>query len=107
MAQLKIYPIVHREKKRIALEMDRCIPGSDYDIITRNLPERLYSQSRQLWHIPYRKDYQRWVPEQYSFISDLEFVFPDGTELAAVMPPIIPSVKVSEQQAIAGPFSAE
>jgi site-specific recombinase XerD len=101
MARLKVYPIVHREKKRIALEMDMYIPGSDYDLITRNLPERLYSQTRQLWHIPYRKDYQRWVPEQYRFISDLEFVFPDGTELTAVMPPVMPAQPVSETRAVA------
>ncbi len=80
MAQLRIYPITHREKKRIALEIDRYMQGGDYDLITQNLPERLYSKTKGLWHIPFRPDYQQWIPQQYSFISDLEFIFPDCPE---------------------------
>lgn len=86
MALLRIYPIIHREKKRIALEIDRYIQGSDYDIITRNLPERLFSKTKGLWHIPFRHDYQQWVPRQYSIISDLEFVFPECPDNAP--PPV-------------------
>jgi site-specific recombinase XerD len=107
MAQLKIYPIVHREKKRIALDFDGYITGSEYDIITRNLPEGLYSQSRRLWHIPYREDYHQWVPQQYSFISDLELVFPDSAELTTSIPPIIPSSDLSGGQTVEGPFPVE
>jgi site-specific recombinase XerD len=57
--------------------MDRYMTGRDYDLITRNLPERLYSKTKGLWHIPFRDDYQQWVPQQYNIISDLEFLFPD------------------------------
>lgn len=80
MAQLRIYPFIHREKKRIALEIDWYIKGGDFDLITRNLPERLFSISKGLWHIPFRHDYQQWLPQQYTLINDLEFVFQEGAD---------------------------
>jgi site-specific recombinase XerD len=86
MAQLRIYPIIHREQKRIALETDWYAKGSEYDLITRGLPGRLFSKTKGLWHIPFRHDYEQWVPQQYSLLSDLEIVFPDNPIIKAPRP---------------------
>jgi site-specific recombinase XerD len=88
MAQLRIYPIIHREQKRIALETDWYAKGSEYDLITRGLPGRLFSKTKGLWHIPFRHDYQQWVPQQYRLLSDLEIVFPYNPIIKAPRPEI-------------------
>jgi hypothetical protein len=51
MPQLIIYPIEHRQEKRIALEYDYS-PNSSLDLLTRQLPGRKYSVTKKLWHIP-------------------------------------------------------
>jgi hypothetical protein len=74
MPQLIIYPIEHRQEKRIALKYDY-IPNSRLDIITRQLPGRKYSVTKKLWHIPWRDDYHSWVKEVFEPVDDINLIF--------------------------------
>ncbi len=77
MPELKIYPIFHRQEDRIALEYDY-IPNSMVDNITRNLPGRKYSKTKKVWHIPFRKDFQVWLANQYELVANLNVLFCDA-----------------------------
>ncbi|MDG5800988.1 tyrosine-type recombinase/integrase [Marinilabiliaceae bacterium ANBcel2] len=80
MPKVKIYPIHHRDEKRIALEYERYIKDSPFDRITRNLPQRKYSKTKKLWHIPFQNNYKEWIKKQYESITDLEIIFPDDPD---------------------------
>lgn len=77
MPELKIYPIFHKQEDRIALEYDY-IPNSMIDQITRNLPDRKYSNTKKVWHIPFRKDFQEWLTNQYKLVDSINVLFCDA-----------------------------
>lgn len=74
MAEIKIYPIRHKDEDRIALEYIYS-PGSDTDRIVRSLPERRYSYTRKLWHIPYRNDYQKYIQLYFENVNTVSLIF--------------------------------
>ncbi len=74
MNRMRVYPILHKGEQRIGLEY-AYVRGSEIDRITRELPGRIYSKSRRLWHIPYRKNYQKYIEIAYKGIKGIEFVF--------------------------------
>jgi site-specific recombinase XerD len=69
MSRLTIYPIEHRQERRIALEYDS-FPCKELDQITRSLPGRKYSASKRLWHIPHHANYQLILTQAFKEVSD-------------------------------------
>jgi site-specific recombinase XerD len=76
MTELTIYPIEHRQEKRIALKYDY-VPDSIIDKITRTLPGRKFSASRKLWHIPYQDDYESLITKAYEPVENISIKFND------------------------------
>ena len=74
MPELIIYPIEHRQEKRIALKFDY-VPNSIIDQITRTLPGRKFSATKKLWHIPYRDDYESLITEAYGSVENISIKF--------------------------------
>lgn len=79
MVELKAYPIRHRNEDRIALEYSFFAQG-EIDTITRSLPDRKYSSTRKLWHIPFRQDYKRYLSESYGATNEVQLIFPEEAE---------------------------
>ena len=77
MARIFVFSVLHKGLRRIALKTDSYVAGSDFDIITRGLPDRAYSKSLKFWHVPYREDYRLWLTKAYNNATDLELVFSD------------------------------
>ena len=81
MIRLKVYRIEHRGQQRIALEYD-FVNRQYLDKPVREIEGRKYSNSRKLWHIPYRDDYRQWVMDYFRTKgpADILFDYPQQTE---------------------------
>lgn len=75
MASIFVFSVLHKGCRRIALKADSYVPESDFDLITRSLPDRAYSKSLKCWHVPYREDYRLWLTKVYERATDLEIIF--------------------------------
>ena len=78
MARIYVYPVLHKGLRRIALKAESYVADSDFDLITRGLPDRVYSKSLKCWHVPYREDYRLWLTKAYNQATNLELVFSDN-----------------------------
>lgn len=82
MTRLTIYPIEHRQEKRIALEYDT-FPCKEVDLITRSLPGRRFSATRKLWHIPHNDDYHSKLTQAFKGVShQVNLIFKETTPTA-------------------------
>ncbi|WP_025007212.1 hypothetical protein [Marinilabilia salmonicolor] len=78
MSRLNIYPIEHRQEKRVALDFD-AFPCKELDEIARNLPGRRFSSSRKLWHIPLEDGYQAKLTKAFEKVPHLvDLVFQES-----------------------------
>jgi site-specific recombinase XerD len=83
MSRLTIYPIEHRNERRIALDFD-AFPCKELDQITRNLPGRKFSASKKLWHIPIEEGYQDKLAKAFEKVPHLvDLVFRDPSSSAS------------------------
>ncbi len=83
MNQLRISIINHRDEDRIAL-VYKYVPDCLIDQVTRNLPGRRYSDSRKLWHLPFRNDYRVWLKEVFEPVKDVRLVFSNDVQKANI-----------------------
>lgn len=77
MQRLQVQLINHRGEDRIALYYTYAA-NSKLDMFTRALPKRVYSSTKQCWHIPLQQDYKKFIKEYYSTITGLEIIFKDS-----------------------------
>ncbi|PWD97720.1 integrase [Marinilabilia rubra] len=97
MSRLTIYPIEHRNEKRIALDFD-AFPCKELDQITRDLPGRKFSASKKLWHIPLEEGYQENLKKAFENVPHLiELVFseeqaPDHKPVSSPPPPLLEKI---------------
>ncbi len=77
MGFLKVYPIKHKGENRIALSY-RYNAYDDLDRIIRSLPNRRYSVTKKVWHIPYRPDYKTIIKKEFESVKGLQIIFDDG-----------------------------
>lgn len=77
MPEVQIYPIIHKNVQRIAIKYSFQLKGSKVDKVTRLLPNRQYSVTKKLWHIPYREDYKTWATSQFGNITEVAIIFPE------------------------------
>ncbi len=74
ITKVRIKVMEHKGQKRIALFYTYSV-GDTLDQHTRLLPNRIYSQTKKCWHIPFRDDYQDYLKAYYADILDIELVF--------------------------------
>jgi site-specific recombinase XerD len=74
MGELIVEISTHNGEKRIAM-YQRETSGTLADARIRELPGRLYSVSRKMWHIPYRDDFQSFLSKWFSGIEGVKVVF--------------------------------
>ncbi|MFW5663927.1 MAG: tyrosine-type recombinase/integrase [bacterium] len=81
MREVFVYPIHHRGQHRIAVRYEYA-PESELDKSTRGLPQREYSSTKKLWHIPYRDDYRVYIQEAFKGLEGIVLKFMQGEYLA-------------------------
>jgi site-specific recombinase XerD len=74
MGELIVEITTHKGEKRIAL-YQRETSGTLADARIRQLPGRLYSVSRKMWHIPYRDDFHPYLSQWFTDLQDVKLVF--------------------------------
>ncbi len=77
MREVFVYPIHHRGQHRIAVRY-RYAPESELDKSARSLPNRLFSSTKGVWHIPYRADYRTYIREAFKELEGVVIKFPEG-----------------------------
>lgn len=78
MTQVKIYPILHRGENRVAIKYDFSEQYKKVDTITRSIPNRQFSKTKELWHIPFRSDYEVWTTQLFQGIEGVALDFPQS-----------------------------
>ncbi len=78
--ELSAYPIKHRYEQRIALVFPVYLQQTEVGQLVRKLPGRLFSATKQCWHIPFRDDYCSYLKGIFKDISDLKLSFPASSE---------------------------
>ena len=74
MGEMIVEITTHKGEKRIAL-FQRSTSGTQADARIRQLPGRLYSVSRKMWHIAFRDDYKDYLTSWFSEVSDVNIHF--------------------------------
>ena len=64
----------HKGEKRIAI-FQRSTSGTLADARVRQLPGRLYSVSRKMWHIAFRDDYKEYLTDWFSEVPGISIHF--------------------------------
>ncbi|ASB50512.1 tyrosine-type recombinase/integrase [Alkalitalea saponilacus] len=92
MTQITIYPITHRQEKRIALKCSIYAKDSPVDNAIRKLNGRRYSSTMKVWHIPYHENYQELILSHFDSIENLNLSFEPITDQE------VPQIISSEQE---------
>ena len=74
MADLKIYRTIHKGEDRIALSYDYK-DRELLDPVVRALPNRRYSASRKLWHIPCQDNYKQLIEKAFGNLDNVNLLF--------------------------------
>ena len=80
MEKIYIQPIEHKGEERIALRY-RYRPGNDIDRTVRGLRGARFSGSRKCWHIPYRKDYESYLIDEFLPVDNVRLTFLKSEEI--------------------------
>jgi len=74
MGEMIVEITTHKGEKRIAL-FQRSTSGTQADARIRQLPGRLYSVSRKMWHIAFRDDYKDYLTDWFSEVPGIGIHF--------------------------------
>ncbi len=74
MGEMIVEITKHNGEKRIALYQNNT-SGTPADLRIRQLPGRMFSATRKMWHIPYRDDFHFYLTQWFSGVEDVKLVF--------------------------------